>query len=557
MLLLANSCFAEKPAGFVIGGPDGEDHRLYTSSNALSGVFSLAKTKRYDFSAEQDLRVPRNFSLEIDYSLHNLEGPSSGASADAAGNYQVVLKIDDDSAWVLPCGLAFLAIDTEGPHIRYAVPLQAPRIKKISFEIKGVKKSGAELRLNGLRLTERFYGFYTKAGAVLTSPFVSRARDVTETAGSGARFLISVSPGENYRINGPQVLFIDGIEDAPEITAGGNTFRYIANRGGSDYRSLTVPAAFLTPGSNAVQINGNVETALLKSAPAQNETPHMPISADPGFILLYPLDGWRGENFEIFSWESFPNILIFDTASYDFQDKLFKRVAFFAEKKGFKGRLAGDVEIAELHGWNAHDYNAETLARFFDAAEKSSFPLLYEELELREILVKAGIIKVSDSGFAAGGGAVISISRDSPDYLRLMFMTHEAFHGLFFIDADFREFCRQRWDGLDVTAKRFITSYFDFQQYDVNDSFLVLNEFMAHCLQQGVSASGKYFGESLANRLYEKSPWRRAVLPPRDEESGAWPGIGEVFTREALALSGYVSTRWGLAAGRVWRVSNL
>jgi hypothetical protein len=82
----------------------------------------------------------------------------------------------------------------------------------------------------------------------------------------------------------------------------------------------------------------------------------------------------------------------------------------------------------------------------------------------------------------------------------------------------------------------------------------VLNEFMAYCLQQGISASGKYFGESLANRMLEKSPWRRATLPPRDEESGGWPEIADSFKREATALSDYVSMRWGLAAGRVWRV---
>jgi hypothetical protein len=77
---------------------------------------------------------------------------------------------------------------------------------------------------------------------------------------------------------------------------------------------------------------------------------------------------------------------------------------------------------------------------------------------------------------------------------------------------------------------------------------------MAHCLQQGVSASGRYFGESIANRMYEKSPWRRAMLPPRDEETGTWPGMAEVFRQETAALSDYVSMRWGLAAGRVWRV---
>jgi hypothetical protein len=547
ILLLGNSCFAEKPAGFVLAGIDGESHPLYSSSNGLAGVFSLSKTKRYVYSLDQGLDVPHGFSLEIDYRLHGLpEISGRDAAAGAGENYHVILRIDDDSAWALPLGLEFLAIDRPNPRIRYTVPLRTARVKKISLEIKGVKKSGTELRLNGLRLTERFYGFSAKGETVQASPFVSRV-----CGGAEEEPLILINPDEAYRIRDKRILFVDGINDSLEITTGDATILYMANDSG--YNSLTVPAAFLAS-AGAVQVSGRVETAVLRDAPARTETPPEPITADPGFILLYPRDKWRGKNFEVFRWESFPDILIFDTVSYDFQDKLFKRAAFFAEKKGFKGRLAGDEEIAELHGWNAHDYSAETLARFFDAAKKTSFPLLEEELTLREILIESGIIKVSEDGFVADGGAVISISRDSADYLRLTFMAHEAFHGIFFIDEEFREFCEQRWAGFDIAAKRFITSYFDFQQYDVSDSFLVLNEFMAYCLQQGVSASGKYFGESLANRMYESSPWRRATLPPRDEESGGWPGIAEAFKRETAALSDYAAKRWGLAAGRVWRV---
>jgi hypothetical protein len=545
ILIAVNSCWAEKEAGFVLEGVNGEYYPFHTDSNNISGVFNLSKTKHYDYSLSESVRVPRNYSLEIDYSLqYDLEN-NGAADSSIYKNYEVVLKIDDDSGWVLPNDLNFLSIEESNPRIRYVIPLQTLRIKKISFEIKGGKKSGGEMSLNKLRLTERFYGFVTENDVVLTSPFVK-----SEYAGAEAPHIVSIDPGGDYAILGRQILFIDGINGAPLITSGGNLIRYIENSGNNNYHSLTVPAVFLSAGKK--QIDGAVKTALLK--PDIVQEPARPVIADTGFILKYPQDKWRNKDFEIFFWESFPNILIFDTASYESQDKFFKRIAFFAEKKGFKGRLARDEEIADLHGWNAHDYNAETLARFFDIAKKSSFPLLDEEHALREILIETNIIKNNAGGFSAGSGAVISISRESPEYLRNTFMTHEAFHGIFFIDADFREFCKQRWDNLDRTAKRFITSYFDFQQYDINDSYLVLNEFMAHCLQQGVSASGKYFGESIAGRLYEKSPWRRAALPLRDEEAGNWPELADSFKRETAAFSEYASMRWGLAAGRVWRV---
>ncbi|MDR2924246.1 MAG: hypothetical protein LBU85_13030, partial [Treponema sp.] len=221
----------------------------------------------------------------------------------------------------------------------------------------------------------------------------------------------------------------------------------------------------------------------------------------------------------------------------------------FVEKKGFRGRLAPDSEIAELHGWNAHDYRAEDLARFFQAAREAQFPLLAEEQELERILLNTGVIRRAGGTITAGEGGIISISRESTAYLRSLFMAHEGFHGLFFIDEDFRDFSRRRWRQLSVQARRFIISYFGYQQYDISDEYLLVNEFMGHVLQQPVSQAGYYFGVTLPSRL--ETSWRKADLPPKDQDSGSWPVLAEAFTREAEAFSAYAANRWGLAAGRV------
>jgi hypothetical protein len=153
----------------------------------------------------------------------------------------------------------------------------------------------------------------------------------------------------------------------------------------------------------------------------------------------------------------------------------------------------------------------------------------------------------------AGAGAVLSISQESPDYLRQRFMVHEGFHGIFFVDEEFREFSRGRWENLDRAARRFIRSYFDYQRYDLGDPYLILNEFMAFCLQQPVSQAARYFGETLPRQV-ETSPWRRADLPQAEESplgERIWPGLARTFTQEAEAFSAYVNTRWGLSAGRI------
>ena len=289
-----------------------------------------------------------------------------------------------------------------------------------------------------------------------------------------------------------------------------------------------------------------------------------PIPMDPGKVLSYPMENWRDRRYEVFRWDVFPGILIFDTASYAVQDRLFKRLAFFVEKEGFRGRLASDGEIAPLHGWNAHDYRAEDLAAFFEAARKSSFPLLPEEQELGSILLNTGILlRNSAQNCAAeiipGRGAIISVSRESDKTdrgLRPRFMAHEGFHGLYFMDEDFRNFSRRRWEAFPAAAKKFLLSFFDFQAYDTRDKALVINEFMAHVLQLPVSQAAWYFGDFQPNRMITTSPWRKSTLPEREEVRDGrryWPDLAEAFTAEAEAFSRYVNQRWGLAAGRVWR----
>jgi hypothetical protein len=367
-----------------------------------------------------------------------------------------------------------------------------------------------------------------------------------------------IDPVQAFRIKGKTELRIDAGNLPGGLTVEGGSegrghFRTEASNAGD---SFIVPGVFIVPGSFPLVVNSiTANSKSVKLLPAGQRPFPGPITADPGLILAWPREAFRDPRLEVFRWEGFPQVLVFDMSDYAMQDRFLKRLAFFVEKAGFRGRLAGDEEIASLHGWNAHDYRASSLAAFFEAARQKSFPLLKEEKELESILLNEGILRKGSGGtIEEGEGAIVSISRESETYLRTMFMVHEGFHGLYFIDSDFRDYSRRRWESLPQVPKRFILSYFGYQAYDTRDTDLVINEFMAHLLQQPVSQAAKYFGETLAGRI-DESDWRRSVLPPKDEATGTWPELAKAFTAEAQAFSSYVNRRFGLAAGRVRKVS--
>ncbi|MCK5006383.1 MAG: hypothetical protein KAR73_03280 [Spirochaetales bacterium] len=230
-----------------------------------------------------------------------------------------------------------------------------------------------------------------------------------------------------------------------------------------------------------------------------------PLPADPGTVLLYDPDYWRQKNYELFSWARFPEILIMDTSSYEVQSRFFKRLAFFVEKRGYRGRLVNNEEFDDLHGFNAHDYRAEDLARFFQAAREELFTLNPEEELLKEILLCNGIIR-DEGTFSPGRGGILSISRSSYPLLRRHLLTHECYHGLFFSLPEFRQAAIEAWEQLSENEKEFWRLFFRWVGYDTEDPYLTVNEYQAYLFQQPRSEVQNYFATLTASRLISSYP---------------------------------------------------
>ncbi|MDR2397800.1 MAG: hypothetical protein LBD74_03455 [Spirochaetaceae bacterium] len=548
-----SACTYREPVAFPVYGAGGDAALYGFSPAAVSGEFSLSKAGVFDYAFEKAVSAPAQGALEVDYRIRGRDGA-----------YRVLLSIEGEAAWVLPQDASFLGIAPLPTRIRYVIPFNTA-LDKIRIQITlteeatqaeqaapSEEEGGGVFELRSLSLVPRWYGFTQEAGREFTlrvSPFVFPL-----AGDSRYPYRFSIDPPAPYRMSGGIAVYAQGAASQVRLTQGSRRFDYTAASEGAG-AVLSIPSGALSPLTYPVQADGEGPFTTFMLLPAQTPAfPQYPVIADPGLILGYPQQNWRDPRYELFQWEDFPSILIFDTADYQVQDALFKRLAFFTEKAGFRGRLASDAEIADLHGWNAHDYRAQDLAAFFEAARGTTFPLSPEERELEGILAAAGIIVRHETGvWAPGEGAIISISRESAEYLRSRFMVHEGFHGLFFIDEEFRDFSTRRFAQLDRGAKGFLLSFFDYQHYDIKDSYLMINEFMAHVLQQPVSHAASYFGEYLARQI-DASSWRRTVLPPMDEETQSWPDLAGAFNTEATTFSAYVNQRWGFAAGKIHRI---
>lgn len=334
---------------------------------------------------------------------------------------------------------------------------------------------------------------------------------------------------------------------------------YISNSKGVE--KLTFPSASLkSPFSNA-ELSSNaqaVKAFLLQSQPFKVDSNpeyeqtdkwvYKAVRTDPGLILNYNKKNWRVKSYEVFEWDRYPGILFFDTLNYDIQNDFFRRLAFFVEKRGYKGKLWSDEVLADKHGYNAHDYSAISLAEFFNKATEENFPLNQAEQALKKILIVNGLL-IPDGDFVkAAEGGIVSISRESEKdpSLRPKLMAHEAWHMLFFRDEAFRNFVAAVYYTFDPQSRQFLLDFFESQTslgYDIEDEYLMHNEFMAYILQQSLRYVAEYF-VGRAN-LYSV----RVFTPELAQYVRATNAKG--FEDAAIILNDYILDVYGLSGGNV------
>ncbi len=272
---------------------------------------------------------------------------------------------------------------------------------------------------------------------------------------------------------------------------------------------------------------------------------YKPIPADLGVILGYKKSSWRRNDFEIFSWTLFPDFLILDFRDYALQSAFLKRIAFFLEKRGYAGRLLTNEELKGLHGWNAHDYRAEDLARFFNKAEETKFSLNPEEYLLADILLKNGILVKNGGRYIPVSGGFLAFTQESSKRLRYLFITHEGYHGVFFSCPKYRQAVKNIWAALSEDEKAFWMEFLGWKGYNINDPYLVVNEFQAYLMQQNIQRVNHYYKEYIIPQLDRFFPGKKEKM---DRFLKKYP---DHFIKSARAVQAAVSHIKGITAGEL------
>lgn len=241
--------------------------------------------------------------------------------------------------------------------------------------------------------------------------------------------------------------------------------------------------------------HGQVPTSA--GSPAAREAP-APSRDLPGIVVAKAEDIARHvpRRLALYRPAHNPRVLILDFPDLATQARTLNRIAVFAETKGApRDRVLDDAATRRLiadsgqsfdHFYLGHDYDAATLARFFNLARGGG--LSAEEQRLLDILLRGRVLRVTAAGFVAQppAQALVSLAAsggppEADIALRREILRHELAHGEFFTHLFYRAACDHFWRRvLNGYERGVFLRFLDRSGYDIGNAELVINEVQAY-----------------------------------------------------------------------------
>lgn len=290
-----------------------------------------------------------------------------------------------------------------------------------------------------------------------------------------------------------------------------------------------------------------VENLEMKEIVSDGNAPLTPLPADFKQILENDPAQWRFPDWEVYRWESFPEILIIDFQNFNIQSHMLKRLSYFVEKRGYTGKIHSFLRLSGKSDWNAHNYKAKDLAAFFTEAQRSNALLTYAESYLRELLLANGIIEKGDAGYTGGEDkGIVSVSQESASHVRALLLTHEGYHGLFYAAPGLKDLVYNLWDKLAPEAREMWVDYLrtaDAWNYDYNNGYLLRNEMLGYMMQQ--KDFGEYFDNMMFPRLLKRIPDKAEHFQQNRDAAR------QSFLDMALKIAVFLQNNYNLSPGNL------
>jgi hypothetical protein len=259
------------------------------------------------------------------------------------------------------------------------------------------------------------------------------------------------------------------------------------------------------------------EEPVQDQAPAESQTaalPPAPETSPPDAPAVEPdrfpvadtatILAGRSRNLRVYRLAGSPEVLVLDYPSLKAQGQAFNRMAVLVEKQGApRDRLLGDRELDEFIRaggktpdtlYFGHDYRADDMARFFTLASQGGVSLNSAELELQDLLLRAGAISEEEAGYFAPApeqalASIVQPQGDDPanpddtavdEALRETILRHELSHAEFFTNVDYQSYCSRFWfQILNDEERQLFTAFLSGEGYDPSNSLIMVNEMQA------------------------------------------------------------------------------
>ncbi|WP_025375534.1 hypothetical protein [Borrelia parkeri] len=228
-----------------------------------------------------------------------------------------------------------------------------------------------------------------------------------------------------------------------------------------------------------------------------------PINSDLKFIFNYKKENYRRDSFELFKLIAEPDIYVLKFKNLNDQSLMLKRIAFFIEKKGFRGMLLSNNELKNKVGWKGHNYRLKDIITFFNVAQKSNIKLNKKEIILKNLIIinklahiENNTIKIKDKSRNIAFATYAEDETMSKTAQMTIFM-HEILHMYFFTDNNFNKAIFNFWNkNVSSKDKKAWIKFLDNKGYDVKSQYLIINEFFTYTTQISKKDIAKYLTNS-------------------------------------------------------------